>query len=57
MPAYCRRSWQWATRLKQAKLRRPATVEEIDFRNPGGLERPVPLSLAQGDWVEAHHHL
>jgi DNA replication protein DnaC len=39
------------TRLKAARLRHSATVEDIDFRAPRGLDRSVVLSLAQAGWV------
>jgi IstB-like ATP binding protein len=44
-------------RLRAAKLRQRATVEELDFRQPRGLDRSLTLSLAQAGWVEAHHNL
>src|ERR1700738_5300578 len=46
-----------ALRLKAAKLRQEATVEDIDFRAPRGLDRSVIMSLAQAGWVAAHHNL
>lgn len=46
-----------ATRLKAAKLRHQAAVEDINFRAPRGLDRAVILSLAQGGWVQSHHNL
>src|SRR5438046_2717656 len=46
-----------ATRLKAAKLRHNATIEDLDFRAPRGLDRSVVLSLAQAGWVAAHHNL
>ena len=46
-----------ATRLKAARLRHPATVEDLDFRAPRGLDRGVILSLAQAIWVTHHHNL
>jgi DNA replication protein DnaC len=46
-----------ALRLKAAKLRQEATVEDIDFRTPRGLDRSVILSLAQAGWVSAHHNV
>ncbi|GAC1576987.1 MAG: IS21-like element ISFK1 family helper ATPase IstB [Candidatus Dormibacteria bacterium] len=46
-----------ATRLKAAKLRHDATVEDINFRAPRGLDRATILSLAQANWVGAHHNL
>jgi DNA replication protein DnaC len=46
-----------AARLKAAKLRHQASVEDIDFRAPRGLDRAVVLSLAQASWVAAHHNV
>jgi len=46
-----------ATRLKAAKLRHQATVEDIEFRAPRGLDRGVVLSLAQGEWIANRHNL
>lgn len=43
-------------RLKAAKLRQNVSVEEIDFKVPRGLDRAVTLSLAQANWVNAHHN-
>lgn len=44
-------------RLKAAKLRHTAAVEDIDFRAPRGLDRATVLSLAQAGWVQNHHNL
>jgi DNA replication protein DnaC len=46
-----------ARRLKAAKLRYPAAVEDIDFRSPRGLDRSMILSLAGSGWVAHHHNL
>jgi len=46
-----------ATRLKAAKLRHQATVEDVEFRAPRGLDRGVVLSLAQGEWIANRHNL
>jgi len=46
-----------ATRLKAAKLRHQATVEDVEFRAPRGLDRSVVLSLAQGEWIANRHNL
>jgi DNA replication protein DnaC len=46
-----------ALRLKAAKLRQEATVEDIDFRTPRGLDRSLIMNLAQAGWVAAHHNL
>src|SRR3989440_3040715 len=52
-----RDSRRLALRLKAAKLRQEASVEDIDFRTPRGLDRSVIMSLAQASWVAAHHNL
>lgn len=52
-----RDSRRLATRLKSAKLRHQATVEDIDFRPPRGLDRGVILSLAQASWVAQRHNV
>ncbi|MDQ6613203.1 MAG: IS21-like element helper ATPase IstB [Actinomycetota bacterium] len=46
-----------ANRLKAAKLRYPAAVEDIDFRTPRGLDRGVIASLAQAGWVSRGHNV
>lgn len=40
--------------LKTARLRTPATVEDIDFRHPRGLDRAQILTLAQAHWAQHH---
>ena len=55
--AEARDSRRLALRLKAAKLRQEATVEDIDFRTPRGLDRSVIMSLAQAGWVAAKHNL
>lgn len=37
--------------LRQARLRLPASVEELDLRSPRGLDRSYILRLASSDWV------
>lgn len=41
--------------LKTAHLRVAASVEDIDFSRPRGLERSQLLSLAESHWVASHH--
>ncbi len=43
--------------LKAAKLRSQASVEDLDFRRPRGLDRAAVLSLAESQWVTAHRNL
>ena len=42
------------TRLRFARLRQEACLEDIDFRHPRGLDRSVLLGLADCRWI-AHH--
>ena len=44
-------------RLRQAKLRYPACLEDIDFATPRGLAREVVLSLGTGGWIRDHHNV
>jgi DNA replication protein DnaC len=52
------RQWLWkenramAVRLKFARLRQPACVEDIDYRHPRGLQRSVIEHLAGSDWLK-----
>jgi DNA replication protein DnaC len=56
--ADARDSRRLAARLKAAKLRYPAAcIEDLDFRQPRGLDRSAILSLAQGTWVREHHNV
>jgi len=55
--AEARDSRRLALRLKAAKLRQEATMEDLDFRAPRGLDRSIVLSLAQAGWVAAKHNL
>ena len=56
--------WNWrqnralARRLEEAKLRHRASVEDIDFRQPRGLDRPLLRSLTQDSaWVRQHQNV
>lgn len=44
-------------RLRQAHLREPATIEDLDFRHPRGLDKALVLSLADGDWLRRHRNV
>jgi len=44
-------------RLKTARLRVSASVEEVDFTTPRGLDREVFLSLASGHYLKEHHNV
>lgn len=43
--------------LKNAKLRTPACVEDIDYRHPRGLERSRFAALASCDWIRSAQNL
>ena len=40
--------------LRQAKLRLPASIEDLDLRSPCGLDRSYILRPASSDWVRQH---
>jgi DNA replication protein DnaC len=44
-------------RLRYAKLRYPASLEDVDFSTPRGLNREAVLSLGTGAWVRDRHNL
>ena len=52
------RQWLWkenrslTTRLKYAKLKQPACLEDIDYRQHRGLQRSAIEHLAGCDWVK-----
>jgi DNA replication protein DnaC len=46
-----------AARLRVAKLRQQACVEDVDYRNPRGLDRALFQKLAEGEWINAHDNL
>jgi len=45
-----------AARLRKAKLRLPATLEDVDYRQPRGLDKRLLLALASGGWIRHHHN-
>lgn len=44
-------------RLRAAKLRYPASLEDVDFKHPRGLDRQQVLSLGNCGWVQNRHNL
>jgi len=46
-----------ARRLKAARLRSDAVIEDLDLRAPRGLDRSTILSLAESHWVDAHRNV
>lgn len=44
-------------RLKAAKLRYPASLENVNFQTPRGLNRQQILTLGNGRWIAEQHNL
>ena len=55
--ATSRENKRLARRLRAARLRQAAVVEDVDFRAPRGLDRALFQKLASCEWVRDHHHL
>ena len=55
--ATSRENKRLARRLREARLRQAAVVEDVDFRAPRGLDRALFQKLASCEWVRDHHHL
>jgi DNA replication protein DnaC len=49
-----RENRRMASRLRQAKLRHTASLEDLDYRNPRGLDKGLIQSLAACQWVREH---
>ena len=55
--------WDWrqnkalARRLKNARFKIDAAVEDIDYRHPRRLDRPLVRTLSGCDWVRLHNNL
>lgn len=52
-----RQSKRLQRRLKNAKLRHQATVEDIDYHHPRGLDKAQVLKLADCQWIKEHYNL
>ena len=52
-----RRQKQFETRARVAKLRHPASVEDVNYRIPRGLDRALFLKLAACDWIAERRNL
>jgi len=44
-------------RLKSARLKTQATVEDIDYQHPRGLDKSVIRSLASCQWIKSHQNV
>jgi len=45
------------TRLRKAKLRHQACIEDIDFRYPRGLDKSIVTKLSSCQWIKKHQNL
>ena len=52
-----RRDKRLTTRLRAAKLRQQASVEDVDYHAARGLDRVLFQKLADGEWIDAHDNL
>jgi DNA replication protein DnaC len=52
-----RRDKRLAARLRYARLRQHAAIEDVDYRAPRGLDRALFHKLAEGEWIDAHDNL
>jgi DNA replication protein DnaC len=43
--------------LRNAKLRQPAALEDIDYRHSRGLSKQVMMELGSTRWIDAHRHV
>jgi len=44
-------------RLRSAKMRYGACIEDVDFKHPRGLDRQQVLSLGNCGWIQSRHNL
>lgn len=51
-----RQQRRFAARARTAKLRHAATIEDVDYRTPRGLDRTMFLRLGACDWIREHRH-
>lgn len=52
-----RRQKRFEARSLRAKLRQAATVEDVDYRTPRGLDRTLFAKLTTCQWIRDHRHL
>ena len=52
-----RRQKQFETRARVAKLRHSASVEDVNYQTPRGLDRALFLKLSACDWISERRNL
>src|SRR5215212_4333278 len=51
------RQKRFETRARAARLRHPASIEDVDYRTHRGLDRALFLKLAACDWIRSRRNL
>ena len=46
-----------ATRIREAKLRQSAVIEDLDFKTPRKLDRTLVLKLSECAWIPQHQNV
>jgi DNA replication protein DnaC len=52
-----RENRRFKTRLRKAKLRQQACVEDVNFRHPRGLDKSLFMQLAACQWIKETHNV
>ncbi len=52
-----RRDKRLSARLRAARLRQQASIEDVDYRSPRGLDRALFQKLTESAWIDAHDNL
>ena len=52
-----RKNIRLASRLKRAKLREDASIEDIDFSGSRGIDKSVILGFTSGEWIRQHQNI
>jgi DNA replication protein DnaC len=52
-----RKEKRLAARLRYAKLRHQACLEDVDYRSPRGLDKALFQKVGGGDWIKARDNL
>jgi DNA replication protein DnaC len=52
-----RRDRRLLARLRYARLRHQAAVEDVDYRAARGLDRALFLKLTEGSWIDVHDNV
>ncbi len=52
-----RENRKFKTRLKNARLKHSACMEDIDYRHPRGLDKSLMLQLSSCQWIQSHQNV